>query len=46
MNRGKDKVTAFGVTAVPAKMPHTQNLLAIYQCRSSNVVWWKVTKVI
>jgi len=45
MTRGKDKVTALGSLQFP-RIYHTHSLLAIYQCRSSGVFWWKVTKVI
>jgi hypothetical protein len=47
MTRGKDKVTALRSQQFPRKYhTHTHSLLAIYQCRSNSVVWWKVTKVI
>jgi hypothetical protein len=47
VTRRKDKVTALGSLQFPRIYhTHTHSLLAIYQCRSSGVVWWKVTKVI
>ena len=51
MTRGKDKVTALGSLQFPRKYhththTHPHSLLAIYQCRSNSVVWWKVTKAI